>query len=53
VRTGCFPAGFKHAAELLGVGRRTPAAPTPPLTAAEAETLGAALTRFAEENSHG
>jgi 4-hydroxy-tetrahydrodipicolinate synthase len=53
VRTGCFPAGFKYAAELLGIGRRTPAAPTPPLTTAESEALAAALERFLKEDTHG
>jgi 4-hydroxy-tetrahydrodipicolinate synthase len=53
VRAGCFPAGFKYAAELLGVGRRTPAAPAPPLTTAESEALAAALERFTKEESHG
>jgi 4-hydroxy-tetrahydrodipicolinate synthase len=53
VRTGCFPAGFKHASELLGIGRRTPAPPTPPLTAAQAQALAAALESFTRGERHG
>jgi dihydrodipicolinate synthase/N-acetylneuraminate lyase len=46
LRTGCFPAGFKHASSALGLANSHPMPPNPPLTEEEAASLERALTKL-------